>query len=80
MWYDQVVSGGVASNTYLRSGLERLCDNYGYKLVCPPHRLCTDNGVMIAWWVILVILFDLHCLDIFGTERQCIVRQNMACH
>lgn len=21
----------------------------GYRLVCPPPKLCTDNGIMIAW-------------------------------
>lgn len=21
----------------------------GYTLVCPPPKLCTDNGIMIAW-------------------------------
>ena len=26
-----------------------VCEEYGYKLVCPPNNLCTDNGVMIAW-------------------------------
>lgn len=44
-----VVSGGVASNEYIRSALAKLCDHKSYRLVCPPPELCTDNGIMIAW-------------------------------
>ncbi|XP_038077596.1 probable tRNA N6-adenosine threonylcarbamoyltransferase, mitochondrial [Patiria miniata] len=44
-----VVSGGVASNAYIRSALQFVCDKHGYQLHCPPPRLCTDNGIMIAW-------------------------------
>ncbi|XP_064647566.1 tRNA N6-adenosine threonylcarbamoyltransferase, mitochondrial-like [Lineus longissimus] len=44
-----VVSGGVASNGFLRQGLEKMCSHYNCRLVCPPPKLCTDNGIMIAW-------------------------------
>ncbi|KAH8551517.1 glycoprotease family-domain-containing protein [Umbelopsis sp. PMI_123] len=44
-----VVSGGVASNQVLRSRLQALAASYGLPLICPPPKLCTDNGVMIAW-------------------------------
>ncbi|GFR82414.1 tRNA N6-adenosine threonylcarbamoyltransferase [Elysia marginata] len=44
-----VLSGGVASNLYIRAKLSDLCSSYGYRLVCPPQKLCTDNGIMIAW-------------------------------
>ncbi|GBG29284.1 tRNA N6-adenosine threonylcarbamoyltransferase [Hondaea fermentalgiana] len=44
-----VVSGGVASNAALRQRLERLANCFGIPLHVPPPRLCTDNGVMIAW-------------------------------
>ncbi|KAK5646034.1 hypothetical protein RI129_004498 [Pyrocoelia pectoralis] len=44
-----VVSGGVACNNFVACGLQILCNELGYKLVRPPHKLCTDNGVMIAW-------------------------------
>jgi len=51
-----VLSGGVAANAELRRRLQRLCeqtaapDSSGYwRLVVPPPRLCTDNGVMVAW-------------------------------
>lgn len=44
-----VVSGGVASNTYLRSKLKNLADENGLVFAAPPIRFCTDNGVMIAW-------------------------------
>ncbi|XP_063593069.1 tRNA N6-adenosine threonylcarbamoyltransferase, mitochondrial-like [Penaeus indicus] len=44
-----VLSGGVACNNYIRSALQKLCEATGYQLLCPPPRLCTDNGIMIAW-------------------------------
>lgn len=44
-----VVSGGVASNDFIFKGLQTLCDEYNYQLYRPPHSLCVDNGVMIAW-------------------------------
>uniref|UniRef100_A0A0D9UZZ1 Glycoprotease 1 n=1 Tax=Leersia perrieri TaxID=77586 RepID=A0A0D9UZZ1_9ORYZ len=44
-----VVSGGVASNQYVRTHLNHIADKNGLQLVCPPPSLCTDNGVMIAW-------------------------------
>ncbi|XP_076348750.1 threonyl-carbamoyl synthesis 4 isoform X10 [Tachypleus tridentatus] len=44
-----VVSGGVACNNYIRAALKLLCDHMDFELVCPPPKLCTDNGIMIAW-------------------------------
>uniref|UniRef100_A0A4W5NZE5 O-sialoglycoprotein endopeptidase-like 1 n=1 Tax=Hucho hucho TaxID=62062 RepID=A0A4W5NZE5_9TELE len=44
-----VVSGGVASNQYIRKTLKIVTDNTGLHLLCPPSKFCTDNGVMIAW-------------------------------
>lgn len=44
-----VVSGGVAANQALRARLRAVCDAEGLELVVPPPRLCTDNGVMVAW-------------------------------
>jgi len=44
-----VLSGGVACNDFLRSGLSRICGHNSATLVCPPPHLCTDNGIMIAW-------------------------------
>lgn len=43
------MSGGVASNKFIRTMIQKLCDEVGYKLIVPPPQLCTDNGVMIAW-------------------------------
>ncbi|KAL0964014.1 hypothetical protein UPYG_G00316530 [Umbra pygmaea] len=43
-----VVSGGVASNQYIRKTLKIVTDTTGLHLICPPPKLCTDNGVMIA--------------------------------
>ena len=47
----QVASGGVASNMYYRQGLTQVCDMFSCQLICPPPHLCTDNGIMIAWYV-----------------------------
>ena len=46
---DLVVAGGVAANTYLRGRLQQLAETEGLIFSAPPIRLCTDNGVMIAW-------------------------------
>lgn len=50
---DVVVSGGVASNQYLRTrlrqGLAEAFPDDPPNLVYPPPELCTDNAVMIAW-------------------------------
>ncbi|XP_026659130.2 probable tRNA N6-adenosine threonylcarbamoyltransferase, mitochondrial isoform X3 [Phoenix dactylifera] len=45
----QVVSGGVASNQYVRTRLNHVVEKNGLQLACPPPSLCTDNGVMVAW-------------------------------
>ncbi|WP_026261138.1 tRNA (adenosine(37)-N6)-threonylcarbamoyltransferase complex transferase subunit TsaD [Kiloniella laminariae] len=44
-----VVAGGVAANLALRSRLTELTDQRQTRLLAPPVKLCTDNGVMIAW-------------------------------
>jgi N6-L-threonylcarbamoyladenine synthase len=45
---DVVISGGVSANQYIKANMEKICEKYGYNLVTPPIKLCTDNGVMIA--------------------------------
>ena len=44
-----MVTGGVAANTYLRARLGEVAHRIGLRFVLPPPRLCTDNGVMVAW-------------------------------
>jgi len=44
-----VVSGGVAANNYLRKKIIKTVELNGKSIFFPPPRLCTDNGVMIAW-------------------------------
>nr|XP_057937226.1 tRNA N6-adenosine threonylcarbamoyltransferase, mitochondrial isoform X2 [Doryrhamphus excisus] len=44
-----VLSGGVASNQYIRKVLRIITDATGLCLLSPPAKYCTDNGVMIAW-------------------------------
>ena len=43
-----VISGGVAANQYIKENMLKVCEKYGYDLITPPIKLCTDNGVMIA--------------------------------
>ncbi|TNN48148.1 putative tRNA N6-adenosine threonylcarbamoyltransferase, mitochondrial [Liparis tanakae] len=45
----KVLSGGVASNQYIRKALATITDATALSLLCPPAKFCTDNGVMIAW-------------------------------
>ena len=47
-----VVSGGVASNQFLKAILRTILDANGHqnmRLVFPPPKFCTDNAAMIAW-------------------------------
>jgi N6-L-threonylcarbamoyladenine synthase len=44
-----VIAGGVAANQALRTTLSAVAGEAGLRLVTPPARLCSDNGVMIAW-------------------------------
>lgn len=44
-----VVSGGVAANTSIREAIRNLADKNQMIFAAPPIKLCTDNGVMIAW-------------------------------
>lgn len=44
-----VVAGGVAANKEVRQTLDTLCGEHCFRFVAPPHHLCTDNAVMIAW-------------------------------
>ncbi|MBE6445973.1 MAG: tRNA (adenosine(37)-N6)-threonylcarbamoyltransferase complex transferase subunit TsaD [Alphaproteobacteria bacterium] len=46
---DLVVGGGVAANTAVRQMLEDVAQKHQMNFSAPPVRLCTDNGVMIAW-------------------------------
>ncbi len=42
------IAGGVASNSALRSSMEKACDSRGIRFFRPSPVLCTDNGAMIA--------------------------------
>jgi N6-L-threonylcarbamoyladenine synthase len=42
------VAGGVAANSELRARLRAACEERGWRFVCPPMALCTDNAAMIA--------------------------------
>ena len=44
-----IFAGGVSANQYIKNNMADFCGKYGYEIVTPPLKLCTDNGVMIAW-------------------------------
>ncbi|CAK1553762.1 unnamed protein product [Leptosia nina] len=44
-----VVSGGVACNNFIFKCLEHWGNKTGCNVYRPPSKLCTDNGIMIAW-------------------------------
>lgn len=46
---DFVLSGGVASNFFIRNQFRVLCVKKNINFVVPAKSLCTDNATMIAW-------------------------------
>ncbi len=44
-----VLSGGVASNTYIRESFKLLCKRNRISFFAPDKNLCVDNATMIAW-------------------------------
>jgi N6-L-threonylcarbamoyladenine synthase len=44
-----VAAGGVAANHALRQKLTEIAAEQGVGFAAPPPKLCTDNGVMVAW-------------------------------
>lgn len=44
-----VFSGGVACNDFIYRALGEMAAQFQYNTFRPSKRLCTDNGVMIAW-------------------------------
>lgn len=43
-----LVSGGVASNAYIREQLKNMCNKNNIKIFIPDKKYCTDNATMIA--------------------------------
>lgn len=44
-----VISGGVASNKYIRNKINKHFQHTKFNIDYPPTKLCTDNAVMIAY-------------------------------
>lgn len=44
-----VFSGGVACNDFIYQALSEMSLEFGFKTFRPSKKLCTDNGIMIAW-------------------------------
>ena len=44
-----LITGGVASNNYIRNEIKNLCNKKGMEFHAPDHNLCVDNATMIAW-------------------------------
>lgn len=51
-----VISGGCASNQFITDSIRNFCKSQEVEVFVPPKKLCTDNGVMIAWNGILKLL------------------------
>lgn len=45
---NMIVAGGVSASAYVRSEIQKLCDEKNIHLSIPPMKYCTDNGAMIA--------------------------------
>ena len=43
-----VIAGGVSANRLLRSRLEEICRENGWRLFMPPLSLCGDNAAMVG--------------------------------
>lgn len=73
----KVLSGGVASNLYIRKALSVIAETTGLQLLCPPAKFCTDNGVMIAWFAFCILIFTcIHCFFwlFFSSQRNGVER------
>ena len=55
---DFVMCGGVASNKFIRRGVEELCLRNAMKFYVPPVELCTDNAAMVACVGDLMVMLD----------------------
>jgi N6-L-threonylcarbamoyladenine synthase len=44
-----VIAGGVSANKYIKSFMQKISAEANIEVITPPLKLCTDNGVMIAW-------------------------------
>lgn len=71
-----VFSGGVACNNFIYTALGQLCEQMNYEIYRPSKKLCTDNGIMIAWNGIERWLLDkeeytsLNIDDLWAYDRQ----------
>ena len=52
---DFVLSGGVASNEFIRKKFKKLCEKNQLSFFVPEKKLCVDNASMIAWAGIEII-------------------------
>jgi N6-L-threonylcarbamoyladenine synthase len=46
---DFILTGGVASNLFIRNKFRDLCKSMKISFFAPDKNLCTDNATMIAW-------------------------------
>ena len=44
-----VISGGCACNQFITNAIKNYCKTEDIEVFVPPKKLCSDNGVMIAW-------------------------------
>ncbi len=44
-----IMAGGVAANSHLRKGMQKLAEKKALQLLVPSPALCTDNAAMVAY-------------------------------
>ncbi|UXI22990.1 hypothetical protein NH340_JMT08933 [Sarcoptes scabiei] len=69
-----VISGGCASNRFIGSMIRNYCQHDGIELYIPTPKLCTDNGVMIAWNGILKLHNEQNFSSNFVLRKQRYIR------
>ncbi|XP_016916237.1 tRNA N6-adenosine threonylcarbamoyltransferase, mitochondrial [Apis cerana] len=77
-----VISGGVACNNFLAKALNILSTELGYTFIRTPSKLCTDNGIMIAWngvekWIQNIdVIRDINEIEKIKVEKVATLGEN----
>ncbi|XP_026301725.1 probable tRNA N6-adenosine threonylcarbamoyltransferase, mitochondrial isoform X2 [Apis mellifera] len=77
-----VISGGVACNNFLAKALNIVSTELGYTFVRTPSKLCTDNGIMIAWngvekWIQNIdVIRDINEIEKIEAEKVATLGEN----
>ncbi|CAG2167509.1 unnamed protein product [Oppiella nova] len=67
-----VISGGCASNEFITNTITNYCHSEDIEVHIPPKKLCSDNGIMIAWNGVLKLLNEHKYPDLILRDEQLI--------